>query len=206
MRDEGGRARLLVNEAGEADADTLDGAAAPAYELARALDDARRRLAHVGVGRELFLFEDAPGEVAGGDDRRDGAEVYADGDRVGRAEREQDGRAAAARLARDLLDKPAALQLVYDEQDGRALERRLLRYLGARDGAALAHVVEHNLAVDVANRVGARDAGFFEVDSAHCVGRREGGGRPPCVRRTTRQGCAIAYKWSVGESPATFIK
>src|SRR3954471_4358258 len=42
-----------------------------------------------------------------------------------------------------------------------------MRDFGARDGRALAHVVEDYLAIDVAYRVRARNARFVKIDASH---------------------------------------
>jgi hypothetical protein len=42
-----------------------------------------------------------------------------------------------------------------------------MRDLGTRDRLFLTHVVEHDLAIDVANRIRARNIRFFEIYASH---------------------------------------
>ena len=55
-----------------------------------------------------------------------------------------------------LFDEPFFQERVHELGDGRALQSGAARDLGARDGAAVAHVVEHALPVDGAHRAEVR--------------------------------------------------
>src|SRR5205085_12499613 len=125
--DEERAAGLVIDEAGEADADALDPGAALALQPADALGDVRERLAGTAAGAELFLFEHAPAEVARGDDRLGRADVHAHGDGAGGAQAQEEGGPPALRLALDLLEQPLVHQLPDDQRDRRALEGDLLR-------------------------------------------------------------------------------
>jgi len=60
-----------------------------------------------------------------------------------------------------------SFQLIDDERYGRALKGCFLSDLGAGYGRSLTHIVEHDLAVDITDRVGASDTNFFEIYASH---------------------------------------
>src|SRR4051812_43118088 len=120
-------------------------------DLAQALDDLRGQLFGARAVLEALAREHAPDEVAGGDGGQGGGDVDADGGGARGAQAEQGRAASAGGGARaDLLDEPLVLQLLDDGRDGRALQLGRARDVGARDGLAVAYVVEDELPVDVA--------------------------------------------------------
>src|SRR2546430_2751525 len=112
-------------------------------ELAR-----RAALAAVNLPVEDYPCADAFGderhdEVARRDGGARGRDVNADGHRARGPQTYESRSPPARRSARaDLLDEPLGLQLLDDGRDGRALQGRDARDLCARDGLAVAYVVE----------------------------------------------------------------
>ena len=107
----------------------------------------------IGIGGELFRFKHSARKVAGGNDRPCRTKIYPDGNWSGSSQPEQDRRAAAGLLAFDLVNQSLRFQFVDDERDGRTLERCFRRNLSTRDRRPLSNIIQHNLTIDIANRV-----------------------------------------------------
>jgi hypothetical protein len=60
-----------------------------------------------------------------------------------------------------------SFQLFNYDRYGGALECRFLGDLGPGYWRTLAHIVEHDLAIDVTNRVRPRNTDFFEIYASH---------------------------------------
>jgi len=66
----------------------------------------------------------------------------------------------------DLFNQAFSGQRINDRGNCRPLQITLARNLGARNWLALAHKVQHNLTIDIANRTRARSLNFPKIDAS----------------------------------------
>ena len=107
----------------------------------------------IGISFKRFLFQHATGKVARGNDGSLCSEVDADRHCVGGAERKQDWWPPAGRFATNFFDQSIDAQLLDDQGNCRTLQSSFMRDLSARNRASFSHVIQNDLAIDIANRV-----------------------------------------------------
>src|SRR4051794_2070226 len=142
-----------VDQGRYAKTDSFDRAAIFADQLSSTFDDRPGSFLGARVGQELLSFDYSTCQVARGNGGFDGAKIYPDRNWLCSWKRKQRRWAAARGKTEYLFDQTQSLQFADDQRNRGSLKVGLSSDVGPGYRAKLSYVIEHDLAIDVSDRV-----------------------------------------------------